>query len=350
MLSRIDGQTLGIAELMAICSMGEEETLRCVCALAVDGGDPVGVVRRARSRSRSARGAGELASGSARRGARHRIGCVGAPSPSDDVDSTLAGHRRRRRPSIGQVTHYELLEISRDASHSQVKAGFFSLTKRYHPDRHRADAFRDVQTDLENILIGLRDAYDVLGHPVHRVGYDSNLPPVAGAESEPVATGSFDWRRRGSSTTPQPAEGSAGGRGKYVGQACRSPSRRRRRWRSSTIAPGRSTSRRRTTTRPSRAFGKRSASTTRRPTTTGCSPVRSREEPAVEGRRGETLHAGHRARARSTPSGYVELARLYEEGGLATRAKKVYEQVLELNPDHEVARERTRRSRRTGRG
>ncbi len=34
---------------------------------------------------------------------------------------------------------------------------------------------------------------------------------------------------------------------------------------------------------------------------------------------------------------YLELATIYEEGGLTTRARKMYEQVASLDPDHEVA-------------
>ena len=329
-LSRIDGQT-SVAELMAICSMGEEETLRCVCALASmgairwessGGAEPEPEPRPVSSFGTAAE---ELGTDRVRR----------SSAPSDDVDSTLQDIAKKKA-SIGQVTHYELLEISRDASHSQVKAGFFSLTKRYHPDRHRADAFRGVQTDLENILIGLRDAYDVLGHPVHRVGYDSNLPPVAGAESEPVAAGSSTGAVA-DPPPPQPkaapdAEGSTSG---SVPEAFASPqSLALHHYRAGKI-------------HYEEEDYHEAVQSLRE-------AVRLDDEKADYHRMlGCALAKNPRWKADAVKhftqaielapfdtASYVELARLYDEGGLATRAKKVYEQVLELNPDHEVARER----------
>jgi molecular chaperone DnaJ len=72
--------------------------------------------------------------------------------------------------NVPMKNFYEVLNLTPDASASQVKSSYRRLAKRYHPDLNPSDPkttdkFREVQS-----------AYDVLSDPVKREAYDATLP------------------------------------------------------------------------------------------------------------------------------------------------------------------------------
>ena len=64
-------------------------------------------------------------------------------------------------------THYEVLDVSRNACKKEVKTAFVNLSKKHHPD---------VSTDNDSeLFIEINDAYTTLIDPVKRTSYDHEL-------------------------------------------------------------------------------------------------------------------------------------------------------------------------------
>jgi curved DNA-binding protein CbpA len=63
---------------------------------------------------------------------------------------------------------YRDLGVSPDASSSAIKAGYYSLVKRYHPDTHAGETAEQRIRDINH-------AYQILGDPVGRAAYDLML-------------------------------------------------------------------------------------------------------------------------------------------------------------------------------
>ena len=78
-------------------------------------------------------------------------------------------------------THYEALGVNSNASAKEIKAAFYKLSKKHHPDKNPDDdnAAKKFST--------ISNAYDVLGDPVKRRDYDSELLSQTSA-SDPYVT------------------------------------------------------------------------------------------------------------------------------------------------------------------
>ena len=83
------------------------------------------------------------------------------------------------------MNHYEILEVSRNASPEVIRAAYKSLMQHYHPDRNPGDAAHAERATL------IRQAYEVLSDPARRAAYDLELqglvnhPTRAGTRTSP---------------------------------------------------------------------------------------------------------------------------------------------------------------------
>ncbi|ESO08173.1 hypothetical protein HELRODRAFT_138282, partial [Helobdella robusta] len=62
-------------------------------------------------------------------------------------------------------TYYDLLEISEKASQVQIKAAYYRLSKKYHPDT-------SSELDSRYKFARLNEAYKTLSNVKHRRNYD----------------------------------------------------------------------------------------------------------------------------------------------------------------------------------
>ena len=62
--------------------------------------------------------------------------------------------------------YYEVLEIKRGASESEIKNAFRSLARKYHPDKNKNDQ------DAESKFKEIQEAYAILSNPEERRKYD----------------------------------------------------------------------------------------------------------------------------------------------------------------------------------
>lgn len=88
------------------------------------------------------------------------------------------------------ATHYAVLGITRNASPAEVKSVYYSLARRFHPDRFRRDSDERLQQQLDNSFARVTNAYEVLKDASLRAAYDLKLNKAAeaGQASTPEAS------------------------------------------------------------------------------------------------------------------------------------------------------------------
>lgn len=96
--------------------------------------------------------------------------------------------------------HYETLNVSRNASRAAIKANFYKLSKKYHPDVNK-------DSDAKNKFQAVSEAWSVLGDDRKRREYDRRIEPTSSSfnnnrppYSQPGHYGyseSYTARRRG---------------------------------------------------------------------------------------------------------------------------------------------------------
>ncbi len=72
-------------------------------------------------------------------------------------------------------SHYELLEIPRDADRKAVRTAYFAASKRFHPDAYFGVELGEVRRQLEVVFRRFTDAYNVLSKKNAREAYDVYL-------------------------------------------------------------------------------------------------------------------------------------------------------------------------------
>ncbi|GJQ12092.1 hypothetical protein GpartN1_g3883.t1 [Galdieria partita] len=69
-------------------------------------------------------------------------------------------------PVVHRPSYYDILQVDQDATMKEIKASFYRLVMKYHPDRFPRD--KDCAEKMKEIL----KAYSVLGNPMKRAMYD----------------------------------------------------------------------------------------------------------------------------------------------------------------------------------
>ena len=108
-----------------------------------------------------------------------------------------------REECLGRLTmaagqdHYGVLGIDRTARPRVVLEAYYSLARRYHPDRFRSGQLTDLLPRFEEFFRLVTDAHNTLGDPARRAEYDEQLAAaqtvteVKGADSAYLAKQNF---------------------------------------------------------------------------------------------------------------------------------------------------------------
>jgi curved DNA-binding protein CbpA len=86
--------------------------------------------------------------------------------------------------------YYDLLGLTRHASSAEIKAAYYDLAKKYHPDRYHQHDVGDLRSKLEALFASFTQAYDTLSQPAQRAAYDERIRRGSGsiAQGAPKAT------------------------------------------------------------------------------------------------------------------------------------------------------------------
>jgi curved DNA-binding protein CbpA len=178
-LSRITGP-MRLSEVVAISGLSEEETRRAVYALALGG-----LLERARwpraLPDDALRVAAVSARGHARGDARDMAQAQErqAAQESQPVESVEEADTRGPVEELFArargATHYEILGVSHSAAADEIKRVYYSLARRFHPDRFRRDSDADSQQKIDAAFAKIAQAYETLKDSTSRAAYDIKL-------------------------------------------------------------------------------------------------------------------------------------------------------------------------------
>ncbi len=76
---------------------------------------------------------------------------------------------------LDMMTHYEVLGLNSNASASEIKRIYYSLVKRFHPDRYYRIGHNELKDKLSKIFARINEAYTILSDSTKRYEYDSSL-------------------------------------------------------------------------------------------------------------------------------------------------------------------------------
>ncbi len=110
----------------------------------------------------------------------------GVPSPQliegDQSDEDLSPEEHSLREQLAQQAvevkkqdYFEVLGVSKNASHAEIKKAYFSLAKQYHPDRLYASASAEIRTLADEIFNIISTAHDILSDDACREQYVEEL-------------------------------------------------------------------------------------------------------------------------------------------------------------------------------
>ncbi|TDI38583.1 MAG: DUF4388 domain-containing protein [Acidobacteria bacterium] len=183
LLSRVDGAATAL-EIAQLSPMGENDTLRMICALVVAG---VLVVER------TSRLQVEAPPGVTRTSEP-------APEPprletvKKDVEPELSPEAKQFRDDMyakhataHEVTYYKLLEVAPNASTDEIKAGYFKFARKLHPDHRAGLKIRDEDGVLADLYLAIKAAYEVLSSETERRRYDFSLEKLQMQKRSTVA-------------------------------------------------------------------------------------------------------------------------------------------------------------------
>lgn len=76
---------------------------------------------------------------------------------------------------LDRLDHYELLDVRPDAEKDEIKAAYYRVVGRFHPDRYFGKNLGGFRAKLERVLVRLTEAHDVLTRRSTRRAYDESL-------------------------------------------------------------------------------------------------------------------------------------------------------------------------------
>lgn len=102
------------------------------------------------------------------------------PTPEQKAHQAEMDERRNeireRFEKLKGATHFDVLGIPRTANEAQVKAAYFALARRFHPDTRHDPALADLRDQMDAIFIRFGQAFEVLRNPRTRLPYEATLP------------------------------------------------------------------------------------------------------------------------------------------------------------------------------
>ena len=287
--SALDGKT-SVVEIAAISPLDDDDTFRCIYGLI-----SAGILRIEDVKGKAT-------------GRMPRVSTVDAEpatteSATNDTDTDpMVEEIAAKRAAMEGSNFYEILEVKRAEAPEAIKKAYYALAKKYHPDRHQSCGTVALRDQLEEILAKLAEAYHVLSDPPKRLRYDNKLSQTEGVDPELVGT---------IQTSPDVLAET-----KYrAGQGC---------YQAKDYHEAVQNLREAVRLDPTKiAYHKLlGQALTKNP--------KWRKQAETHLRR--VLDAEPYDK-----DCYLELATIYEEGGLTTRARQMYERVASLDPDHKVA-------------
>ena len=174
-LSRVDGQS-SVADIIALSPLPEEQTLRCLYALLSGGFLELGGKSRHLMPSAKSIDPFRLANDSYESSpGKTEVQTAPTNEELSPEERWIRDDVQAKRAVVASGTYYDWLEVRRDASGEEVKKAYLTMIKRYHPDRLRSQRLAYLRRDLEDLLSKMTEAYKTLTSPMARRRFDNAL-------------------------------------------------------------------------------------------------------------------------------------------------------------------------------
>lgn len=159
-LSRIESPT-SVSDVGALSGIGDGDAHRAVCALVAAGFLKV--------------------LGDDKNEAEEQV------REGDESADKLREDVMRKLHFYSSADFYEVLSVTRQAKSAEIKAAYYQLAKKFHPDRHRQNEHGDLRHKLESLFAIITQAYETLSEPAQRAAYDDRLKkPAASFHTTPL--------------------------------------------------------------------------------------------------------------------------------------------------------------------
>jgi len=96
------------------------------------------------------------------------------PGPEAALLVTVAALLEAHK-NLAQQNYFEVLGVGREATAQEIKKAYFTLAKRYHPDRHFGPPLNEMKSELEELFNAIHEAHETLASQDRREKYDREL-------------------------------------------------------------------------------------------------------------------------------------------------------------------------------
>lgn len=170
-LSRLDGP-VPLRELIAISGLRELDAARTIYGLAL-----AGFIKRGHELNLfaevSAKSAGEVVSSKDSKTPDTSSQSLStAETPKDQTQDDLENFLARVEAAR---SHYEVLSVNDSAAAEQIKNGYYTMARNYHPDRFHLQAQTPLHGRIEAAFARITQAYEILTDSKRRAAYDAKL-------------------------------------------------------------------------------------------------------------------------------------------------------------------------------
>jgi len=112
---------------------------------------------------------------------------IEATPEADETADRLREEVARKLHFFSQADFYDILGVGRHASIAEIKASYYQLAKKFHPDRHRQPGYADLKPRLDALFALVTQAYQTLSEASQRAVYDERLKkPAAAFQTTPL--------------------------------------------------------------------------------------------------------------------------------------------------------------------
>lgn len=92
-----------------------------------------------------------------------------------DPRETITAFVTRAHGALDDTDYYSILGVGRDADTEQLRASYYRLASRLHPDLHGDWMTPELRRKLTSVFSRVVEAYKVLTHGERRAAYDAGL-------------------------------------------------------------------------------------------------------------------------------------------------------------------------------
>ena len=157
---------LSLNDLVLLSGMREADAMRAVYGLALGG-----FVKRDRWPSALLKEHPMVATAVA-----EPAETMGEPVTADEPAQTLEAELDELLERLGKATtFYEILNLENTAAPEEIKNSYYSLARRYHPDRFHKQAGTPLHASVESAFARIAQAYMTLADPALRSSYNAKL-------------------------------------------------------------------------------------------------------------------------------------------------------------------------------